>query len=63
MVRKTLRTLVAVVVLLVVPGANAIQMDCVPGFYRYYSGLGWRCMFWVEATHCMICSAEITVQG
>ena len=63
MVRKRVRVLVALFILLVVPGANAVQMDCVPGIYIYYRDLGWRCMFWVEGSHCMICSAEITVQG
>lgn len=63
MVRKSLRVLIALIVLLMVPGANAVQMDCVPGIYIYYTGLGWRCMFWSEGTHCLICGAEITVEG
>lgn len=63
MLGKRLRVLVALLILLVVPGANAVQMDCVPGIWIYYRGLGWRCMFWVEGTHCMICGAEITVEG
>ena len=61
--RKSLRALMLAVLLLVIPGANALQMDCVPGIYVNYPGLGWVCMFWVEGTHCMMCSASITVQG
>jgi hypothetical protein len=61
--RKSLRALMLAVLLLVIPGANALQMDCVPGIYVYYRELGWQCTFWSEGTHCMMCSASITVQG
>jgi hypothetical protein len=63
MIRNSVRVLLLAVMLLAVPGANALQMECVPGIYIYYPGLGWRCMFWSEGTHCVMCSAEITVQG
>ncbi|HEU4889460.1 MAG TPA: hypothetical protein VFV49_16365 [Thermoanaerobaculia bacterium] len=55
--------LILALVLLVIPGANALQMDCVPGIYTYRRELGWVCTFWNEGTHCMMCSASITVIG
>lgn len=61
--RKSLRMLMLALVLLVVPGANAIVIDCVPGIWVYHSQLGWKCFFWDEGTHCMICHTAIDVIG
>jgi len=61
--RKSLRMLLLALVLVVVPGANALQMDCVPGNFYFFPRWGWQCYFEPTGTHCMLCSAVIVVEG
>jgi hypothetical protein len=61
--RKSLRALMLAVLLLVIPGANALQMDCVPGNWYYFPHWGWKCYFLPDGGQCMICGATIVVEG
>jgi hypothetical protein len=61
--RKAVRFAVLVVAVLMMPAANAVDLNCVPGDYIYYPRWGWKCTFMPMGTQCVICSAEITVEG
>ena len=63
--RRSLRIVLVVLALLVVPGANAREeVQCLPGNFVFYGGgLGYRCTFTEEGTHCLLCSYTIEVRG
>lgn len=61
--RKHLRLLLLTLTLLVVPAANAIDMNCFPGSFSYYVNVGWQCQFDPGGTQCLVCYAAITVEG
>lgn len=61
--RKSLRLLLLALTVLVVPAANAIDMNCFPGTFGYYVNVGWRCEFQPDGTQCLVCYAAITVEG
>ena len=62
--RKSLRLVLLVLTLLVVHVANAREeIQCLPGEFQYWNGLGYRCTFTEQGTHCLLCSYTITVEG
>lgn len=61
--RKTLRFLFLSVALLSMPAANAIDMRCFPGEFKFVPGYGYQCQFETAGTHCLVCYDVITVEG
>lgn len=62
--RKNLRMLLLALTVLVVPAANAIDMNCFPGEFKYDVRIrAWNCVFAVDDPHCLVCYAVVTVEG
>jgi hypothetical protein len=61
--RKGLRLLLLALTVLLVPAANAIDIQCFPGTFVYQPRAGWMCMFDPGGTQCLVCYAVIVVEG
>jgi hypothetical protein len=60
--RQRLRVLLLTLTVLLVPAANAIDMHCFPGVWKYSTRQGWYCEVSVEPD-CVLCFAVIVVEG
>lgn len=61
--RKNLRLLLLALTVLIVPAANAIDMQCFPGSFTYTPRQGWVCAYDPAGTQCLVCYAVIVVEG
>lgn len=60
---RKLRMLLLVLMVFVIPGANAIDIQCFPASFVYYRGQGWTCQFDPGGSQCLVCYGVITVPG
>jgi hypothetical protein len=61
--RKSLRFLLLALAVLIVPAANAIDIQCFPGSFGWSPRYGYRCEFDPGGTQCLVCYAVIVVEG